>query len=293
MLGGGLIAAAMCSGISGGGGGDEYDIHMVNGSPSSMTVRTVSERGSESQSISTHSFSFSTKNFYKTTTITGKNKVITKIWTTTIIVAIGGSDGIVFTMDADDRGKLTACLDRNGNNVLNGETFGDSVFTTTPEGIALGWALAYCNEQYNETEKKIKAYEDGRQDNIDAGGDDETTIDEKEFEGSYARSQEEQNYPYSYTQRECFDDAYLTVSYTTSGNMVISLHGIKYDITYNNREHTSVRYEHYYDYPGITLSFTFPSDYASYTFFGNIYDSDGNLLATSLVVPVGTEPSFN
>lgn len=167
------------------GGGDGKDIYVVNGSASSVTVQTVTGRNSDPPAVSSHTFSFTSRNFYKSTTITGTNKVITKTWTKNIITSISDSDGkVIFLMDVDGFGKVFACYDRNGNDILSGKTYGDSVFTSTPEGVALGWALAYCKEQDEETEKAIDAYEDGRNDNIEAGGDGETGFEKIDFHGS-------------------------------------------------------------------------------------------------------------
>ena len=141
------------------GGGDVF---LVNGSESGITVTTVKNRG-EAQELTADFFTFETKT-YKTITTVGSGKTtIEKTWSKNVITAVLKNDETVWKFSLDSGGNAAAVLDSVGNDVLNGITGeeGKSVLTTTPEGIALGWALAYNKEQSSALQKAIDAYKDG------------------------------------------------------------------------------------------------------------------------------------
>ena len=143
----------------GSGGGD---IFLVNGSESGITVTMVKNRG-EAQELTANFFTFETKT-YKTITPVGSGKTTReKTWSKNVITAILKNDETVCKFTLDSGGNATAVLDSVGNDVLNGITGEESksVLTTTPEGIALGWALAYNKEQSSALQKAIDAYKDG------------------------------------------------------------------------------------------------------------------------------------
>ena len=266
---------------SGGEGGDGQDVYTVNGSGSSITVQTVSGRSSGSPAIKTYNFSFTTKEFKKSTTITGSNKVITKTWTKNIITSISNSSGeIIFTMDADTSGKVTACYDRSGNEILNGATYGDSVFTSTPEGVALGWALAYCKEQDEETERAKQAYEDGRKDNIDAGGDGETKLDEVNFEGGELVVL---NYiDYSLSSKAWNDGTVSAYAVFNQDYTSISYHGITDIISYYS--FSPYEYHQHFDPPTGAIGIRQNNEPNRYyrLIYGPIYNPDGTLYGNFL-----------
>ena len=144
---------------SGSGGGDVF---YVNGSGTGITVTMVKNRG-ETQELVSENFTFATNTYKTVTTVSSGNTQIEKIWSKVAISEVL-KDGItVWKFVLDAVGTVTAVLDSVGNDVLNGVTGedGNSVITPTPEGIALGWALAYNNEQSNAKQKAMDAYRDG------------------------------------------------------------------------------------------------------------------------------------
>lgn len=142
----------------GSGGGDVFQ---VGGSGSGITVTTVKNRG-KAQELTTEFFTFKTKEFKTMTTVTSGNTTVTKMWSKTVITEVL-KDETVWKFSLDSSGDVTAAFDSVGNDVLNGVTGadGNSVITPTPEGIALGWALAYNNEQDSALKKALDAYQDG------------------------------------------------------------------------------------------------------------------------------------
>lgn len=143
----------------GSGGGDVFQ---VSGSRSGITVTTVKNRG-EAQELSVEFFTFKTKEFKTLTTVTSGNTTVSKIWSKTVITEVLKNGATVWEFSLDSKGNAIAVLDSAGNDVLNGITGadGNSVITPTPEGIALGWALAYNDEQDSALKKALDAYQDG------------------------------------------------------------------------------------------------------------------------------------
>ena len=169
-----------------GGGGGGSDIYITDYG-SSLIVTTITGRGSELPKTSDHKFTFTTQIFKIVTTAKSSTKKSTRTWSKTVITSVANDKGIViWTLSPDASGKITAVYDVNGNEILNGVTNGDSTITQTPEGVALGYALAYNNEKDTLLDELIKAYENGVDDEeeIDDGGD--TTIETIDFQGSGA-----------------------------------------------------------------------------------------------------------
>lgn len=144
------------------GGGEGGDVFLVTGTESGITVTMVKNRG-EAQELTVEIFTFKTKTYKTITTVNSGKTTIKKTWSKTIITAVQKNDDTVWKFTLDIGGKATAVMDRVGNDVLNGLTGedGKSVLTTTSEGVALGWALAYNNEQNSVLQKAIDAYKDG------------------------------------------------------------------------------------------------------------------------------------
>lgn len=144
---------------SGSGGGDVF---LVSGSGSGITVTMVKNRG-ETQELDVEMFTFNNKTYKTITTVSSGNTQIEKIWSKSAISEVLKDGVTVWKFTLDVVGTVTAVLDSVGNDVINGVTGedGNSVITPTPEGIALGWALAYNNEQSSAMQKAIDAYRDG------------------------------------------------------------------------------------------------------------------------------------
>ena len=144
------------------GGEEGGDVFHVSGSGSGITVTMVKNR-SETQELTAEFFTFKTKTYKTITTLKSGKTTIEKTWSKTIITEVLKDGGAVWKFTLDSSGTVTGVLDSAGNDVLNGVTGADglSVITSTPEGIALGWALAYNNEQTNALQKALDAYQDG------------------------------------------------------------------------------------------------------------------------------------
>lgn len=145
--------------LSGAGGGDVF---IVSGSESGITVTMVKNRG-EDQELTSEFFSFVTKTYKTITTLSAGNTSIEKTWSKTVITEVLKDGETVWDFELDSSGGVTAVFDSVGNDVLNGITGeeGESVLTATPEGIALGWALAYNKVQDDALKKILDAYQDG------------------------------------------------------------------------------------------------------------------------------------
>ena len=141
------------------GGGDVF---IVSGSENGITVTMVKKRG-ENQELTTEFFTFKSNTYKTVTTVSSGNTSIEKIWSKNIISEVLRDDETVWNFELDSSGGVTAVFDSVGNDVLNGITGeeGESVLTSTPEGIALGWALAYNKEQNDALKKILDAYKEG------------------------------------------------------------------------------------------------------------------------------------
>ena len=141
---------------------DICDIFKVSASIGGMTVTMVQNRSKESQE-SSETFTFNTKTYKTITTLRSGNTTIDKTWNKTVINEVLKNNETVWELNFDNVGNLTAVLDSVGNDVLNGTTGngGNYVITPTPEGIALGWALAYNNEHDSAFQKTINIYKNG------------------------------------------------------------------------------------------------------------------------------------
>lgn len=150
------------------GGGD--DIYIVNGAGTSIAVSVISDRSSGN--YVTYSFICNTKAYKTVTVLSSKKTKVEKVWTKTVITGVLCDGEMIWKFGLNDKGNITAVYDRVGNEILKGTTgaAGQSVLTSTPEGIALGWALAYNNEQSRIMQEKIDSYKDGIDDYKEAVG---------------------------------------------------------------------------------------------------------------------------
>lgn len=169
------------------GGGD--DIYITSYSASGITVSTISNRSAEALQTVDHTFSFILKEFKTVTTVKTSVKQHTRTWSKNIITSVSNGLGVtVWTLTPNNQGTIIAVYDANDNEILSGITNGDSVITNTPEGVALGYALAYNNEQSKLVEQLVQAYEDGITDQSNVGVDGEDTdVIVTDLEGNGAR----------------------------------------------------------------------------------------------------------
>ena len=216
----GFMLGLMMGGDGSGGGGD--DVNIVNGSDSSITISVVTGRNSDDPDYNMERFTFAIEKSYKITTIKSKSKIITKTWTKNTVTSVTNSKGEkLFTMDTDGYGKIIACYDRSGNEILRGGTFEESVFTTTPEGIALGWALAYSKEQDEQVENAVNDYIQGRQDDKDAqeNNNDPTDIEEITLPGGFSSYHYEKNFASRRNLKYTWHCEYIVLTLNSSGDI--------------------------------------------------------------------------
>lgn len=154
------ILNELFSGDEGGG-----DVFLVSGSEGGITVTMVKNRGG-AQELITENFTFKTKTYKTVTTVKSGKTSIQKTWSKVVVTEVQNGGAVVWKFTLNTMGAVTAILDSVGNDVLNGKTSadGNSIITPTPEGVALGWALAYNNEQSSAMQKAIDAYQDGVED---------------------------------------------------------------------------------------------------------------------------------
>ncbi|MCM1380340.1 MAG: hypothetical protein NC192_00255, partial [Muribaculaceae bacterium] len=146
--------------FTGGSGGG--DVYQVSGGEDGITVTMVQNRG-ENQVLAAEYFEFKSKEYKTITSLSSGSTTVTKTWSKRAITEVLRDGAAVWRLTLDSTGNVTAVLDGAGNDVLGGVTGtdGNSVTTDTPEGIALGWVLAYNKEQSDAQQKSIDAYKDG------------------------------------------------------------------------------------------------------------------------------------
>lgn len=244
-------------------GGNGWDIYTVNYGEG-LIVTTIDSRIAETPKTTDYSFSFGTKEFKKATRIISGNKKITHIFTKRIVTSvINDKSEIIWTLTPDSNGKITSIYDVNGNEILNGVTAGNSVITNTPEGVALGYALAYNKEQEDETEELIEAYKQGTDDQKEID-DDTAEVDIIDFEGGSCVV-----YSAIDGQNKCtrYYGSYAVIN----SNGSVYVHDIfRSDFMYSNGNVISTNY---YDVPMPVISLSGYSDY-----MGTVYDDNGNLI---------------
>ncbi len=190
--------------LGGGGGKKGDDIYITAYSDTAISIKTIADRTAETPETTDHAFTFTLKEFKTVTTAKTSKGKSTRTWIKNIITSVANVEGaVIWALEPNDMGTIIAVYDVGGNEILSGITNGDSVITNTPEGVALGYALAYNKEQENYTEKLIEAYEDGVNDESTIGVDDEeTVVDVTDLKGAGAVL-------YSYSKKSGSDEYYL------------------------------------------------------------------------------------
>lgn len=166
--------AGFLLGLSMGGGGGKYDIYIVSCTETNFAIKIIANRAAETPDLKEYSFSFAVQEFKATTILKTSKGEAKRTWKAQIITAVFNSENqTIWTLTPDDSGKIIAVYDQNGNELLNGTSTNQSVSTNTPEGTALGFALAFDKAQESLIENLIKAYNQGVDDENDINVPDE------------------------------------------------------------------------------------------------------------------------
>ena len=180
-----MLGLSLGGGGGGSGGGD--DIYITAYSETAISIKTIADRTAETPETTDHAFTFTLKAFKTVTTAKTSKGKSTRTWIKNIITSVANVEGtVIWTLEPNDIGTIIAVYDVGGNEILSGITNGDRVITNTPEGVALGYALAYNKEQENYTEELIEAYKNGIEDEEEIGNDEETTVNTIDLKGSGA-----------------------------------------------------------------------------------------------------------
>lgn len=150
------------------GGGGKYDIYIVDYTETNLVIKIIADQTAETPDLKEYSFSFTMQEFKATTILKTSKGEAKRTWKAQIITAVFNSENQnIWTLTPDDSGKIIAVYDQNGNELLNGTTTNQSVSTDTPEGTALGFALAFDKAQESLIENLINAYKQGVDDEND------------------------------------------------------------------------------------------------------------------------------
>lgn len=166
--------AGFMLGLSMGGEIKKYDIYIVDYTETNLAIKIIAYRTAETPDLMEYSFSFAMQEFKATTTLKTSKGEAKRTWKAQIITAVSDSESqTIWTLTPDNSGKIIAVYDQNGNELLNGTTTSQSVSTDTPEGTALGFALAFDKAQESLIENLIDAYKQGVDDEKDINVPDE------------------------------------------------------------------------------------------------------------------------
>lgn len=158
---------------SGTGGGD--DIVSVIRSGSTLTVHTVSGRGTENPVIKANSYTLSIQTICRITITTSGSTTITRKWSAEFITAVSNAAGILYQAEYSSDGKLSKVYKSNGNEIyiadLPETLSGEASLETVPDGVALGYMVAYNKMAEEILEKEIESYKDGTTDGTSEGGE--------------------------------------------------------------------------------------------------------------------------
>lgn len=170
------------------GGGGKYDIYIVGYTETNLAIKIIANRTAETPDLKEYSFSFAMQEFKATTTLKTSKGEAKRTWKAQIITAVSDSESqTIWTLTPDNSGKIIAVYDQNGNELLNGTTTSQSVSTDTPEGTALGFALAFDKAQESLIENLIDAYKQGVDDENDINvPDEESDLNIIELKGNGA-----------------------------------------------------------------------------------------------------------
>lgn len=267
--------------FEGGGGGS--DIYITDYSDTSLTVTTITDRCGENPKTTDHVFTFTTKEFKYDTNMVSATQQIKHTWSKIVITSVVDDNGnVIFDLNPDSSGTIVAVYDGNGNEVLYGTTNGDSIMTNTPEGVALGYALAFNKEQDDLMVKLLEAYEKGSDDQKDIG-DDESTIETIDLDGNGAKyyiidaNGKYQYYDCEYVQILAVNSSgkptkvfikNTTYSYRQQANGTVEL-----DSTYNPPKDFTLTTSHWALYDAKTIKLG-----------GTVYDADGNEYTGNMIL---------
>ncbi len=180
--------AGFMLGLSMGGEIKKYDIYIVGYTETNLAIKIIAYRTAETPDLMEYSFSFAMQEFKATTTLKTSKGEAKRTWKAQIITAVSDSESqTIWTLTPDNSGKIIAVYDQNGNELLNGTTTSQSVSTDTPEGTALGFALAFDKAQESLIENLIDAYKQGVDDENDINvPDEESDLNIIELKGNGA-----------------------------------------------------------------------------------------------------------
>ena len=265
-------------GLSMGGGGGKYDIYIVSCTETNFAIKIIANRAAETPDLKEYSFSFAVQEFKATTILKTSKGEAKRTWTAQIITAVFNSEKqTIWTLTPDDSGKIIAVYDQNENELLNGTSTNQSVSTNTPEGTALGFALAFDKAQESLIENLIKAYNQGVDDENDINvPDEEPELNFIELKGNGAvfvmtnkNTGVVKKYYGSYIVNQISSAGGVTV-YAAEGEKVI-------EETIRNGK-TIIR-------KGTErMSFTFKQEDFDVELTGDVYDINGNLIEIDGVI---------
>lgn len=265
-------------GLSMGGGGGKYDIYIVSCTETNFAIKIIANRAAETPDLKEYSFSFAVQEFKATTILKTSKGEAKRTWKAQIITAVFNSENqTIWTLTPDDSGKIIAVYDQNGNELLNGTSTNQSVSTNTPEGTALGFALAFDKAQESLIENLIKAYNQGVDDENDINvPDEESELNFIELKGNGAvfvmtnkNTGVVKKYYGSYIVNQISSAGGVTV-YAAEGEKVI-------EETIRNGK-TIIR-------KGTErMSFTFKQEDFDVELTGDVYDINGNLIEIDGVI---------
>ena len=169
----GLMIGMMLGGGGGGKKGD--DIVSVIRSGGTLTVHTVSGRGTENPVIKSNSYALSIQTICRVTITKSGSTTITRKWSAEFITAVSNAAGILYQAEYSSDGKLSKVYKTNGNEIyiadLPETLSGEASLETVPDGVALGYMVAYNKMAEEILEKEIESYKDGTTDGTSEGGE--------------------------------------------------------------------------------------------------------------------------
>ena len=259
------------------------DIYITDYSDTSLTVTTITGRGGETPKTTDHTFTFTTKEFKYDTNMVSATQQIKHTWSKTVITSVMDADNnVIWQLDPDSSGTIVSVYDSNGNEILDGITNGDSVMSNTPEGVALGFALAYSKEQDDLMEKLLNAYKQGSEDQKEID-DDESTIETIDLDGNGAKYYAiDANGKYQY-----YDCEYVQILAVNSSGKPTKVLIKNATYSYRQKANGKVELDEVYDPPKdftLTTSMWLIADAQTTKLGGTVYDADGNEYTGNMIL---------
>lgn len=156
---------------SGTGGGD--DIVSVIRSGGTLTVHTVSGRGTENPVIKENSYTLSIQTICRITITKSGSTTITRKWSAEFITEVSNADGLLYSAEYSSDGKLSKVYKSNGNEIYIADLpemlSGEASLETVPDGVALGYMIAYNKAAEEMLKQEIESYKDGTEDGTTEG----------------------------------------------------------------------------------------------------------------------------